>query len=210
MLILEGRKYYVAAVIVLAVSTVSIIYVSHYLFNKPPPSIAKTIQYRYALQNPSGHALKTLLFYVLAPIKQTSFQRCQDIQTSHPYEMQTDDYGHQYLRFTFDILPPYSTKIVTLQTKLILSSFTPKEKKQNLKSYLTSEKYIQSGHPLIVQTARKLKTRNTIKTAENIFNWVAAHIKYTGYTKNARGALYAYQKKRDGVEIERFFIICLW
>ena len=207
MLILEGRKHYIVAVIVLVVSTVSLIYGSRYLFKRTSPSLAKSIQYQYALQNSSGHALKAVRFYAFVPIKQTSFQWCQNIQASHPYEIQTDDCGHQYLCFTFDTLPPYATKIVTLQTKLMLSSYKPKNKKQNLQSYLTSEQYIESDHPLIIQTAQNLKAHKPIKTAENIFNWVAAHITYAGYTKNAHGALYAHlYQKRDCTEYMHLFI----
>jgi hypothetical protein len=207
LLILEGQKHYIVAVIVLVVGTVLFIYGSRYLFKRTSPSFAKSIQYQYALQNTSGHALKAVRFYAVAPIKQTSFQWCQDIQASHPYEIQTDDYGHQYLRFTFDILPLYATKIVTLQAKLMLSSYKLKDKKLNLRSYLTSEQYIESNHSFILKTAQNLKANKPIKTAENIFNWVAANITYAGYTKNARGALYAHQyKKGDCTEYMHLFI----
>jgi hemolysin-activating ACP:hemolysin acyltransferase len=144
LLILEGRKHYIVAVIVLVVSTVSLIYGSRYLFKRTSPSLAKSIQYQYALQNSSGHALKAVRFYAFVPIKQTSFQRCQNIQASHPYE---------------------------------------------------------------IQTAQNLKAHKPIKTVENIFNWVAAHITYAGYTKNAHGALYAHlYQKRDCTEYMHLFI----
>jgi hypothetical protein len=207
LLILEGRKLYIIAAIVLVVGIVSLIYGSRCLFKSTSPSLARSIQYQYAIQNPSGHAIKAIRFYALGPIKQTSFQRCQDIQASHPYEIQTDDFGHQYLRFTFDAVPPYGTKIVTLQAELILSSYKLKNKKQTLRSYLASEKYIESDHPLIVKTAQKLKAHNPVKTAKNIFNWVSSHITDAGYTKHAHGALYAHQyQKGDCTEYMHLFI----
>ena len=206
-MILKGRKHYIVAVIVLVTGIILFICGSRYFSKRHPFSLVKSIQYQYALQNLSGHALKAVRFYALAPIKQTSFQLCQDIQVSHPFEIQTDDGGHQYLRVTFDTLPPYATKIVTLQAKLTLSSYKPKDTKQNLKSYLKSEPYIESDHPFIVKTAQKLKAHKPIKTAENIFNWVASHMTYAGYTKNARGALYAYQhQKGDCTEYMHLFI----
>jgi len=35
-----------------------------------------------------------------------------------------------------------------------------------------------------------------LKTAENIFNWVANNVKYSGYLSNDRGALYALSHKK--------------
>jgi len=59
--------------------------------------------------------------------------------------------------------------------------------------WLEPQKYIESDHPDIIQTAQTLKADVTGKTIENIFRWVASNIRYTGYAGEARSALYALQ-----------------
>ena len=72
--------------------------------------------------------------------------------------------------------------------------------------FLKPEKYIESKNPEIVSLAKKLKSSTSLKTAENIFKWVADNIKHSGYIKKSRGALYTlFHKKGDCTELMYLF-----
>jgi len=76
----------------------------------------------------------------------------------------------------------------------------------NLKPYLKAEKYIESDDPGLSKAAQKLDASSRLKTAENIFHWVAGNVQYAGYIKKNLGALYALShKKGDCTEFMYLF-----
>jgi len=95
------------------------------------------------------------------------------------------------LHFTFDAFPPYAAKIVTVKADLLLSSGVNTLTVPDMQFFLKPEKYIESDNPALYRKAQRLKGATPLKTAENIFHWVADNIDYAGYLKNNRGALYA-------------------
>ena len=71
---------------------------------------------------------------------------------------------------------------------------------------MVSEEYCEADDPEIVGTAEKLRVKDPLVTAENIFHWVAGHLKYEGYSRNAQGALHALKTgKGDCTEFMYLF-----
>lgn len=159
-------------------------------------SIPRQIRYSFTLQNTTNRLLKNAEFWTYAPVKQTSTQRCVHLETSHPHELISDDLGNQILHFTFDNLPPYATKIVTIKADLKLSDTPNSTSVQDLQPFLRTEKYLESDDPELSRFAKRFKDRKQVKAAENIFRWVADHVKYAGFSSNERGALYALRNKK--------------
>jgi transglutaminase-like putative cysteine protease len=159
-------------------------------------SIPRHIQYSFTLQNTTNRLVKQAEFWTYAPVKQTSTQQCVNIESSHPFELISDDLGNQILHFTFQDLPPYTTKIITIKAELLFSDKPNRLPVKDLQSYLRAEKYCESDDPEIARLARKLKGPKKVKSAENIFRWVADNIQYAGYLRNARGALHALREKK--------------
>jgi transglutaminase-like putative cysteine protease len=158
--------------------------------------IKRQIQYSFALQNETNRLLERADFWTYAPVKQTATQRCERLEVSFPYELLVDDLGNQVLHFTFDRIPPFGTKIITIQAELALSD-TP-----NLlpvpvpDTFLRPEKYIEADAPEVGQLAHKLKDPQSQNTPESIFKWVSENLRYTGYQRSDRGALYALRNKQ--------------
>jgi len=148
------------------------------------------------LQNTTNRLLKHADFWTYAPVKQTSTQRCIGLETSHPYQLISDNLGNQILHFAFDNLPPYATKIVTIKANLELSDTPTSTSVGDLQPFLRAEKYLESDAPELSRFAKKFKDSEQVKTAENIFRWVADHVQYTGFSANERGALYALRNKK--------------
>ena len=158
--------------------------------------IPRHIQYGFTLQNKTNRLLKEAEFWTYAPLRQTSTQMCMNLKASHPYQLIPDDLGNQILHFTLKNLPPYTTKIITIEADLLLSDRPNPMQVKDLSAYLRAEAYCESDDPEISQAAKELKGPKPVKTAENIFRWVASNVEYTGYLRNPRGALYALRNKK--------------
>lgn len=170
-------------------------------------SINRRIHYGFTLQNRTNRLLKKAEFWAYAPVKQTSTQYCVSIDASYPYKLIVDDLGNQILYFTFEDLPPYATRIVTIKADLLLSDIPRQMLLENNQLFFKAEKYIESDDLELSRFSRKFKAEKPIKTAENIFRWVADNIKPAGYLRNDRGALYALKNKQgDCTEYMYLFV----
>ena len=158
--------------------------------------IPRHIQYSFTIQNTTNLLMKKAEFWTYAPVRQTSAQQCVNIEASQPFKLISDDLGNQILHFTFQDLPPYTTKIITIKAELLLSDTPNRLPVKDFQSYLQAEKYCESDDPEISRVARKLKGPKKVKSAENIFRWVAENVQYAGYLRNARGALHALREKK--------------
>ncbi|HUT69837.1 MAG TPA: transglutaminase domain-containing protein [Desulfatiglandales bacterium] len=169
-------------------------------------TIPRHIQYGFTLQNKTNRLVKEAEFWTYAPVKQTPTQQCVHLEASHPFQVISDDLGNQILQFTFKNLPPYATKIITIEADLLLSDRPNPMQVKDLSAYLRAEKYCESDNPEISRVAKELKGSKPVVTAENIFRWVAGNMEYTGYLRNSRGALYALRdKKGDCTEFMYLF-----
>ena len=180
--------------------------VSHRVAEASYP-VSRQMRYAFTLQNTTNRLLKHAEFWTYVPVKQTSTQRCVHLETYHPYQLILDELGNQILHFAFDNLPPYAAKIITIKADLELSDTPNRTFVQDVERFLQAEKYVESDEPELCRFAEKFKDRKQIKTAENIFRWVAENMQYTGYSGNDRGALYALRNKRgDCTEYMYLFV----
>jgi len=166
-------------------------------------SIHRQIQYSFTLQNKTNRLLNKAEFWTYAPVKLTSTQRCIKLEASYPYELIEDDLGNQILYFRFGNISPYDTKFITIKASLLLFDKPSSISVQDINPFIQPEKYIESDHPELLKFAGKFKDQKQIKTAENIFRWVANNVHYAGYLRDGRGALYTL---RDCTEYMYLFV----
>jgi transglutaminase-like putative cysteine protease len=170
-------------------------------------SIAKHIQYSYTVQNKTNRVIEKAEFWAHAPVKQTANQRCQDLTANYPFQLISDKDGNQLLYFTFENLAPYASRIITIKANLLVSRAANPIAAGPEPCDLQPEKYIESDHPAIRRMAAKLQAPGAIKTINEVFNWVASHVRYSGYAAQDRGALYALEhKKGDCTEYMDLFV----
>jgi len=169
------------------------------VFRPPIPQTGQRfpryIQYGFTLENTSNRAIQNAELWAYAPVAQTAAQRCQGIRTSHPSQAVVDSTGNRIIHFTFDLFPPYATKIVNVEATLLLSEKPDPCNIDDPVPFLKAEPYCESDDPAIRRLARELEAPKPLNTAENIFKWVNANVTYSGYARNARGALYALKHK---------------
>ena len=169
------------------------------VFRSPSPQsgyrLPRHIQYGFILENTSNRAIQNAQLWTYAPVAQTGAQRCEGINPSHPFQVVTETTGNRIIHFTFDLVPPYSTKIVNIEATLLLSKEPNPSRLDDPGPFLRAQPYCESDDPAIRRLAKELEASKPLKTAENIFRWVNANVAYSGYARNARGALYALKHK---------------
>jgi transglutaminase-like putative cysteine protease len=170
-------------------------------------TIAKNIQYSYTLQNQTNRVIDKGEFWAHAPVKQTANQRCQKLTANYPFQLHSDKYGNQVLHFTFQKLAPYAARIITIKADLMVSSSANPIAAKPDASDLLPEKYIESDHPAIRRLAARLQKSDTVKTIKTVFHWIGSQVRYSGYSAQDRGALYAlHHKKGDCTEYMDLFV----
>jgi hypothetical protein len=168
--------------------------------------IKKTIQYSFTLRNKTGRLLENTRLWAFAPVKKTPAQYCEKIEASHTFELEVDGFGNQVMCFSFDKLPPYATKIVSIKVALSMAD-VPNCFQEHADPYLIPETYVESDNPEILDLSAKMAVRKADITAERIFNWVAGNLQYTGYRSEERGALAALKSREgDCTEFMRLFV----
>ena len=172
-----------------------------------PRVTMRHIQYRFSLQNGSNQVLDKAEFWTYGPVKMTAAQRCERLDANYPYELIVDDLGNQVLHFTFQNLPPFSTKLIHIQADVELVSAPRTIQAADRNDFLKAENRIESDSPEVLGLAKKLKARNTLDTAQNIFRWVSENIRYAGFHAADRGALYALRHRQgDCTEFMSLFV----
>jgi transglutaminase-like putative cysteine protease len=184
---MQNAKIKIIVVIVIIAITAAI---SLHAYTRP-------IHYSFTITNMGNTVAKEVHFWTYAPIGQIN------LQTSAPYQLITDDLGNQILHFTFNNIPPYAGQIITIE-----AGFSPAAHvNQDAKLYLKAEPFCEADDPAIRALAKELQGPTARQTVENIYKWVSTNVRYAGYLKDPRGALYALKHKEgDCTEYMYLFV----
>lgn len=176
------------------------------LENKPVVRKIKKLHYGFVLTNETNRSVRNVVFYTRAPAKHTSFQRCAQIETSPSCKILSDSYGNQTLQFQLTQFPPYGSKTIAISAVVEMLDGAPVTGLHDADLWLSSEKWVESEDPMIIQKTKVLKKNDTQSTVNALFNFVAGHISYSGYLRNERGARYALiHRKGDCTEYTDLF-----
>jgi transglutaminase-like putative cysteine protease len=171
------------------------------------PEHLKRISYRFVIQNTSNHLVNQAELWVNAPVAETSTQRVTKISSSHFYDIVGDDAGNRIFHYTFDNLPPYASKVITIRADLLMRERPQRRIRVKNAVYLLEEPFIETDDLLIRRLALSLKAGNPRATAKNIYRWITGNIRYVGYIKNNHGARHALQTKQgDCTELMYLFV----
>ena len=164
--------------------------------NQAEYPIKRSIRYSFTLQNTTNTVKKDVDFWVYAPVKQTSTQLTQSIKASLPYEISVDHLGNQVLHFKIESLPPFGTKIISINAELNLSDQSNRIKQKDLAIFLGPEKFMETEDENLIILSNRLVADTQAAKAEKLYQWVHTNIKYAGYVKDDRGAAYALRNKK--------------
>lgn len=159
--------------------------------------ITRMVRYTFTLHNPAAQALEHPVLSVYAPVKATSTQRVDRVVSSLPAQATVDPWGNQALRVEVGSLPPYATRILTIDAELHLSD-TPRPlpaSAAELRVFTRPERFVESDHPQLQEIARSLRGTSTSETARRTYHFVRQSLARTGFTPEDRGALRALADK---------------
>lgn len=171
--------------------------------------VQRQIRFAYRLRNETNELQKGIIFQTRAPLPNTSWQHCINIQASLPFCIEEDDTKNRVLEFRLDPIPPYSATIVRIRADLMMlkkSNSIRNSTEGNPANFTGAEQRIESDNTAIIQLAAELKSENTRGTIAAIFDWITRNLKYEGYVRKNRGALYAFKHRRgDCTEFASLF-----
>jgi transglutaminase-like putative cysteine protease len=177
----------------------------------------RNIQYSFTIKNTSNKVVPEVVFQTYGPVPETSWQKVLQTDSSYNYRATGDNFGNRILQFTFENLPPFSSKIVRIRSEIqsfenhrgLTSGLSPDNQKHldSSEIYLLPEPHVESDHPEVIELSKKLQQDDPLATAKAIFDWVAGNIQYSGYRSKPQGALYALQHKNgDCTEYMALFV----
>lgn len=144
------------------------------------------------------------------------YQPYQDVleETISPigYEIVTDQYNNEFLKYTFHNLAPNETRNLNFEYKMQINSVKfdlSSCQGQSINDYLSPEQYIESDNPEIINLAQQItqNSANQCQASKSIYNWVADNISYPQYFSYANGALWALQNRQgDCTEFADLFV----
>ena len=177
------------------------------LFSSDSSTHLKRISYSIVIQNTSNRVVNLAELWVNAPVAETSTQRVTKISSSHLYDVEGDDFGNRIFHYTFDNLPPYASKVITIRADLLMCERPLRSVRVTNEVHLVEEPFIEIDDPQIRQLALSLKAGNSLATAENIYRWITGNIRYVGYVKKNHGARQTLQAKQgDCTELMYLFV----
>jgi len=167
---------------------------------------ARQVRYSFSIQNKKDVACDSADFWIYAPVKQTSTQWCNHIETSHPAELIEDELGNQILHFKLTGLAPYSVTLIRIKADLMLAETPQSIAAEDREQFRQPSEKIESTHPEITKTARRFRGKSINQQAKQIHAWTVSHVKDAGYIRDNRGAVYALQQgKGDCTESAQLF-----
>ena len=206
-----GKKLPVAAALLLVVGVIVWFHFDQrsegLVDSVPVYDVERSVRFRFVLNNQTSKPLRDPAVWAYAPVDVTSSQRVRELDYTGMADEGTDEYGNRRLEFNIDYLPPRGTRTVSLKVRMKLASQPNRDTDtRQAGHYLQPESGIVSDDPEIARLSSKLRTDDPIETARAIHEWVAGNIEYSGYLRDARGALYALrERKGDCTEYAMLF-----
>ncbi len=157
-------------------------------------SISRNITCSFTLKNLNRTSAKNINFYAYAPARKVSFQECVSVKSSHSFLLNIDSHQNQLLHFEISEIPPLSSTIITIESKLKLYESPQKEKLSDL--FLKPEVLVESDNSKIIKKAAEIAIDS--EKEFRIFNWVKNNLSYLGYSDAEKGALYALEHMSGG------------
>jgi transglutaminase/protease-like cytokinesis protein 3 len=184
-----------------------IVLFSYYYRSSNNSSRTVTVTYRFSIENKTNKPIHNLSQYFYSPQKEHAYHRCVNIESNYPQKVTLDKAGNSKITFHWDVLPPYSSKIVSIKNTLNISEYPRREDVGDLKVFLQPEPFIESDDKKIIALSRRLQKGSDLDTTKSIFDWVSENVVYSGYGKQCRGALYALNySKGDCTEFANLFV----
>lgn len=153
----------------------------------------RRLRYSFTVRNTTAKVLPLVKLHSYAPLT-SSGQIGGEVTASHGVELVSDPLGRRVATITFTNLPPFATKVVNVTAVASLAD-KPRRAKIDEKVWLKPQPLAESEAPQIAKQAATLQKEDELATAHAIYDFVAGHLNYSGYSGREKSALTALQDK---------------
>lgn len=161
----------------------------------PAGALRRRVRFVFTIINPFGRTLEGQRFWAYLPADIPPKQRLVDVQSTIPFGLSEDQWGHRILGLEFDRVPPFAKKVVTVTAEVELQAQRSVGELKNRGVWLGPERFVESDHSSIQRLAHDLEGNSVEESARRIYDWVRNNLNYAGYLEEQRGALRALREK---------------
>jgi hypothetical protein len=167
----------------------------------------RTVRYRFSVTNESDRALESAGVDVCAPVQVCASQQCLAVSPQKNARIVVDAIGNQTVLFSIAQMVPRATAVVKVHAEVSVGRI-PKPEAGDLERFKRADQWIASGHPDIVQAARKLEQGVRSDWPRRFCQWTAGHLRRPGqHVRASLGAVCALQTgKGDCTEAAVLFV----
>ena len=180
---------------------------------KPGPEVyvqERYVLYTFQVENTGNEPVARAEFWCQAPVRQTPLQKTLRVKTVPEADRQADEWGNQTLHFTLTNLPPYGLKIFRVEVDLAYAETPQPMADRDLDVFLQAEPFVESDAPEIRAVADGFPAGAANAVARQIYDWIVANVKYSGYQSEELGALWALNNRRGDCteQADLFVALC--
>jgi transglutaminase-like putative cysteine protease len=154
---------------------------------------------------------RKLQFTAIIPVDIEGVQKILDVRYSMKPVRDFIQDGNRYAVFIIDSVKPKNEISMVFDVELYRCDLetikkTKVTRRGPTEPYLLAEPYLEANDPVIIATAKKLKSRDALRTIKNIYKFVGNHIFWESQTEE-RGAIFALKQKcGDSSEYTDLFV----
>lgn len=149
------------------------------------------IRYLFELSNESNQAVEQSKLQIFSPADLGRSQRLVSLQSDPQFSSVNEGELGNVMDFQFGLIPPFGRQQIVITAELDLPNSPVAESIGDRGRYLSDSEYLSLKDPRIQKVAQQLKGQVTADVAKEIYDWAGNHIRYVGYIREDRGALYA-------------------
>jgi hypothetical protein len=173
----------------------------------PSSDVERQVPFVLELRNTRSTLAEGVEAGVFLPVTAAVGQRCcRQLEASAPFKLLTDGAGNQAALFRIDRLAPHAVKVIRVMATVLLDPAGVPDadgdadhrpgrsaagSASTLDPLLAATPLIQTQAPEVRRLAAELRGGSERDTAERIHARVRDHLTYSGYRRDARGALAA-------------------
>lgn len=147
------------------------------------------------VRNPLAEPLKDQVLFVYAPLS-SAVQRVSALQVDAAHRVDVDALGNSVVAVSFEELPPFATRVVTLSAVVELEQVAISERADKEGRWLGDEPFIEAGDAEIRTLAATLRRETPLATARAIHDWLTVNVAYAGFVAADLGAREALRARR--------------
>lgn len=172
-------------------------------------AISRQLRYSFTLRNTTGRPIRKVEFLTLSPAPQTSHQWLEKLTTTHPYRASRDSAGNQLLRFEFDTLPPYASRIIRITADLKVSEHGVEAPGGEAARFTRPERYVESNDPEVSALAKVVHDSSALGTVRRAYDWIATNVQPSDYVSEDRGARALLEVRRGDCTEVSYLLVAL-